>query len=183
MGSVVRRVVGSSIVKHLDEVPQAEEVVQEAARRAAKVNLKIAAPVIVVAAAAAGAAHFFSKRKKTGRGAQDVAPDCVLAFEGSLRTYVEAGRNGTLDAGTVDRLIVNLDEVRAWTDGGNTVAFSFEQLEPLFRLVIEHTPALASAYSVPLPDVEVSGSKSDDGVVIQLRQHLEMQKKILDTAA
>jgi hypothetical protein len=73
--------------------------------------------------------------------------------------------------------------VREWAAGGNTVQFSFDQLEPLFRLVIAHTSTLAKAYSVALADFQHQGSDGDAGVVVQLRQHLEVQKRILGEAA
>src|SRR3712207_7901336 len=59
------------------------------------------------------------------------------------------------------------------SDEGNAVEVSLEALEPLLRLVINHTPALAAAYSVRL---DTAGSDDSDGVVVQLREHLRMQK-------
>lgn len=156
-GSVVRRVAGGSIAKHLDEIPRPEQVVEEAAKRAAKVNPKIMVPVVMVTAVGAGAAVVIKKRKKADRHnvvteVRADVPQCVGNFEASLRAYVDAGRDGILDAEIVDRLITDLDEVKAWADNGNTIEFLFEPLEPLFRLVIQHTLALARAYSRTLAD-------------------------------
>jgi hypothetical protein len=188
-GSVVRVVASGRIHKLLDEAPGPEKIAQEAAKRAAKVGPKIMVPVVLVAAAVgAGAAFVIKKRKNAhepGVRAEvplDV-PECVDNFEASLRAYVDAGRDGRLDAEIVDRLIADLDVVKAWSDRGNTVEFSFEQLEPLFSLVIGHTPVLAMAYSVVLDDSEEQESDWDAGVVVHLRRHLEVQKRILGEAA
>lgn len=188
IGSVVRVVANGQIHKLLDEVPAPETVAQEAAKRAAKVP-KIMLPILLATAAVGAGAAFVIKRRKNAGGVDVLTevradvPECVSNFEASLRTYVDAGRDGILDAEIVDRLIGDLDQVREWTDGGNTVQFSFDQLEPLFRLVIAHTSALAKAYSVALADFEHQRSDGDAGVVVQLRQHLEVQKRILGEAA
>ncbi len=146
--------------------------------------------LVLLATAAVGAsAAFVIKRHKNAGGLDRLTevradvPECVSNFEASLRAYVDAGRDGILDAEIVDRLIADLDEVKAWADGGNAVQFTFEQLEPLFSLVIGHTPALARAYSVALDDFGYQESDSDAGVVVHLRQHLEVQKRILGEAA
>lgn len=54
---------------------------------------------------------------------------------------------------------------------------------PLFDLVIAHTPRLAETYAVDLDDLADEQDKSDDGVVVSLRRHLEAQKVILADAA
>lgn len=187
-GSVVRRVAGGQIYKHLKEVP-AEKMAQEAAKRTMKVAPKIVGAVVLATAAIGATVAFVIKKRKTAdrpavMGESNAATvECVRAFEASLGAYVDAAGQGRLDVETVDRLIVDLDHVKAWADEGNHVEFSFEQLEPLFSLVIQHTSALAQAYSVELTAVEGQGSEHDPGVVVQLREHLEMQRKILGGAA
>ncbi|MGY1608745.1 hypothetical protein [Geodermatophilus sp. SYSU D00700] len=188
-GSVVRVVATGRIHKFLDEVPGPEHLAQEAVKRAARTNLKVIAPVVMTAlAVVAGAAVVIKKRKTADGGGARAAvqadtPECLSDFEASLRTYVDAGRGARLDAGIVDRVLADLDKVKDWVDAGNKVAFSFEQLEPLFDLVIRHTPALARAYSVALTDWEHPDPGGGSGSVVQLREHLELQRKILSEAA
>jgi len=188
-GSVVRVVANGRIHKFLDEIPGPEQLAEAAAKRALKADLRVIAPVILGACAVGvGAAVVIKKHRKTGGGsgrAESTADtsECVTNFEASLRAYVDAGRDGLLDAEIVDRLIVDLDKVKEWESAGNNVAFSFEQLEPLFDLVIGHTPALAKAYSPALTDFEQPRSDGEAGVVVQLREHLELQKMILGEAA
>jgi hypothetical protein len=188
VGSVVRVVATGQIHKLLDEVPPPEKVAQEVAKRAAKLDSKIMVSVLLATAAVGGTALVI-KRRRNAAGlaflteARADVPGCVGSFEASLRAYVDAGRDGVLDAEIVDRLIRDLDEVREWVVEGNAVEFSFDQLESLFRLVIAHTPELAKAYSVALTDFEQQGPDGEAGVVVHLRQHLEVQKKILGEAA
>jgi len=188
-GSVVRVVASGRIHKLLNEVPGPEKVAQEVAKRAAKLGPKIMVPVVLVTAAVGAGAAFVIKKRKNANDPDVRAevkvdvPECVDNFEASLRAYVDAGRDGKLDTEIVDGLIADLEVVKAWSDGGNTVEFSFEQLEPLFSLVIGHTPALAMAYSVVLDDFEEQESDCDAGVVVHLRRHLEVQKRILGEAA
>lgn len=177
-----------AIYKLLDEVPSPEKVAPEAAKRAAKVALKILGPAVLATAAVGVVAAFVIKKRKNARGLDVLTevkgdvPECVSNFEASLRAYVDAGRDGILDAEIVDQLIADLDEVRAWADGGNTVEFSFEQLEPLFGLVIGHTSALARDYSIALADFDHQESDGDAEIVVHVRQHLEVQKRILSEA-
>lgn len=196
VGGVVRTVANGAIAAHLNEVP-VEKVSEEALKRLARAVPKIRSlpkavvPAVVGVATtlvAFAAVHAIDKRRSTrardaAAAEQAVIPACVTNFEASLRAYVAAGRAQALDAEIVDRLIADLDEVRAWTDDGNAVKFSFQELEPLFNLVIEHTPRLAAAQSVMLPDFDDPEAGSDDGVVVLLRKHLDVQKRIVGKTA
>lgn len=88
-----------------------------------------------------------------------------------------------LDAEIVAQLISDLDAVKAFSDGDNAVEFSLDQLIPLFELVVNHTPVLADAYSAELDDLESKEASSDGDTVVDLRRHLEVQKRILAEAA
>lgn len=188
-GSVVRNALGH-IVAHLDEVPTSTEAAEQVAKRFMQINPRVALPIVLATAAvgAAGTAYVVIKKRKTaGEAAPAVdevevieLPPSVTDFETSLRAYVEAGQQGNLEVDVVDQLIADLDAVKDYRDGGNPVTFSLDQLEPLFALVIGHTPTLAGAYSVELDPFE--GAPQDD-VVIHLRRHLETQRGILQGAA
>ena len=54
---------------------------------------------------------------------------------------------------------------------------------PLFELVVAHTPTLAKAYSVEPDDLEEQHASFEGGTIVQLRRHLEAQRRILDEAA
>ncbi|MGX5691741.1 hypothetical protein ACWKWA_00995 [Dermacoccus abyssi] len=181
-GGTVREADTGRIVKHLKSAVPSSQQVEQAARR---LNAKIAVPVVAATVAVGGAATFLAtkKRAKAARLAAESRPESVADFESSLRDYVEAGRTGALTADIVDRLITDLDALKAFSDSGNDVKISLDELVPLFDLVIAHTPRLAEAYDVDLQPITDPDEKSSDGVVVSLRRHLEAQKAILADAA
>ena len=188
-GGVVREVANGRIFKHLPEMPPPEKIVEEAVRRAERLNLKIVIPALVLTGAAVGGVIWVVKKSQKGNEPVVLdevpvdVPECVISFETSLRAYVDAGREGLLDADIVGQLVADLDAVQTFSEEGNAVSISFEQLMPLFELVIAHTPTLAKAYSVELDDLEEQHASLEGGTIVHLRRHLEAQRRILDEAA
>lgn len=181
-GGTVREADSGRIVRHLKSAVPSTEQVEQVAR---KLNPKIAVPVVAATVAVGGAAAYLvsKRRAKAARLVADNRPECVANFESSLRDYVDAGRTGALTADIVDRLITDLDALKAFSDSGNDVKISLDELVPLFDLVIAHTPRLAEAYDVDLQPITDPDEESSDGVVVSLRRHLEAQKAILADAA
>lgn len=181
-GGTVREADTGRIVKHLKSAVPSSRQVEQAARR---LNPKIAVPVVAATVAVGGAATFLvtKKRAKAARLAAESRPESVADFEASLRDYVEAGRTGALTAEVVDTLITDLDALKAFSETGNEVTISLDELIPLFDLVIAHTPRLAEAYNVDLEALPDRNDESPDGVVVSLRRHLEAQKAILNKVA
>jgi hypothetical protein len=184
-GGVLREVANGRIFKHLPEMPPPDKIVEEAVRRAERLNLKIVVPALVLTGAALGGVIWVVKKSRKGNAlvVLDAAPECVISFETSLRAYVDAGREGLLDADIVRQLVADLDAVQTFSEEGNAVSISFDQLIPLFELVIAHTPTLAKAYSVELDDLEEQNASLGGGTIVNLRRHLEAQRRILDDAA
>lgn len=181
-GGIVRDSDTGQIIKHLKSAVPSPEQVEQAAR---KLNPKVAVPIVAATVVVAGAAtYLLKKRTSAARLAElESRPDCVADFETSLREYVEAGRTGALTALVVDQLITDLDALKAFSETGNEVMISLDELLPLFDLVIAHTPRLAEAYDVDLGDLNDQEDLAKDGVVVSLRRHLEAQKAILADAA
>lgn len=181
-GGTVREADSGRIVRHLKSAVPSTEQVEQVAR---KLKPKIAVPVVAATVAVGGAATYVvaKRRAKTARLAAESRPVCVADFESSLRDYVEAGRTGALTADIVDRLITDLDALKAFSDSGNDVKISLDELVPLFDLVIAHTPRLAEAYDVDLQPITDPDEESSDGVVVSLRRHLKAQKAILAEVA
>lgn len=181
-GGTVREADTGRIVKHLKSAMPSPEQVEQVAR---KLNPKVAVPVVAATVVVGGAATYLitKKRTKAARLAAERRPECVADFESSLRKYLEAGRTGALTADIVDRLLTDLEVLKAFADSGNEVKISFDELVPLFDHVIAHTPRLAEAYHVELDDLGDQDDESPDGVVVSLRRHLEAQKAILADAA
>jgi len=124
-GGVVRDTAGR-LVTHLKEIPTPETAVAEASKRAA-LSLKnpwvvVGVGVLTLVAVGGGVVLALKQRKKD---AEPVVPECVKKYTHSLRLYLDAIQSGTLDAQTIDRLLVDLEAVVAYGEEGETlVAFS-----------------------------------------------------------
>lgn len=181
-GSVVREADTGRIYKHLTELVPSPEKAEEAVK-SIKLNPKIVISVVAVAAVVGGGVTYLAKRRKDAKlvPVEDL-PECVTNFDASLRAYIEAGREGALDGEILERLLEDLDAIKAFSDGGNEVKISLDDLVPLFEMVIGHTARLAEAYNVEVEGLS-DERDSEDGVVVSLRRHLEAQKAILAQAS
>lgn len=181
-GSVVREADTGRIYKHLTELVPSPEKAQEAVK-SMKLNPKVVISVVAVAAVVGGGVTYLVKKRKDSKlvPVEDL-PECITNFDAALRAYIEAGREGALDAEIVERLLEDLDAIKAFSDEGNEVKISLDDLVPLFNMVIAHTSRLAEAYNVEVEDLDEQGD-SEDGVVVSLRRHLEAQKAILAEAS
>lgn len=178
-GSVVREADSGRIYKHLTELVPSQEKAQEAVK-GLNLNPKVVLPVVAVAAVVGGGVTYMVKKRKDAKlvPVEDL-PECITNFDLSLRAYIEAGREAALDAQMVERLLKDLDAIKALSGQGNDVKISLDDLVPLFDMVIAHTSRLAGAYNVAVEDLD----ESEDGVVVSLRRHLEAQRTILAEAA
>lgn len=104
-------------------------------------------------------------------------PECMTNLGTSLEAYLTAAREARLSPEIVNQLASDLTAVQAYSEQGNAVSFTLDQLLPFFEIVTAHTPNLAESYSVELDDLDELDS--DDGVVVHLRRHLETQRQIL----
>jgi len=151
-----------------------------------------AGSVLLVAGVAVGGYKWVTSRRKESSTSESAEqpkaeivdetvddPACLVAFRASLKSYVDAGRTGSLTADIIGNLVADLDAVQTYADDGNAIVFTLDELSPFFGLVTAHTPVLAAAFHVELDDVD----EIDDDVVVSLRRHLETQKAILGSAA
>jgi hypothetical protein len=183
-GGVVRDVATGRLVKLLKGVHSAENG-QEALRRSAAMlrSRGVVVATVLGTAAVAGAVAYIVVKKRKRAGKADLL-ERVVNLDTSLRAYLEAGREGKVDATNIGRLIADLDAVRAFSDeGGSPVDFSTELWRSLISLLIDHTRTLAEAYSADLDEIQVQESNSENPNVIDLRRHLEIQRRIIDAAA
>jgi len=173
-GGVVRDRMGN-IVKHLKEVPSPAKSQGAVGHVAASVKRPCAIAVGVTAMIAT------RKREETGK---PEVPECVETYDASLRVYLEAVREGSLDAGIIGQLISDLDAVKAYSDNGNiAIDFSAGQSETLVNLVVDYTRKLAEENSVELGELQGRASASENDAVVDLRRHLEVQRQIFTGAA
>jgi len=185
-GGVVRDLAGQ-LVKHLKDASLGTEPQEAAARTSIASALTrpksivIGMGVVAVAATAGGVAFITARRKKA---AEPELPTCVTTYNASLTAYLDAARNGNLDAGIIDRLIDDLDAVMDESDSGKiTIDFSAEQSRTLVGIVADYTRDLAEVNNLELNDLQQHAPGSERGTVIDLRRYLEIQGRIFDGAA
>ncbi|GAA2501956.1 hypothetical protein [Terrabacter carboxydivorans] len=106
-------------------------------------------------------------------------PECLVNFRASLNAYVESGAGGALTPQIIGNLVTDLDAVEAYSEEGNVVVFTLDELMPFFELVTSHTPVLAKAYGA----VHEEEDDASGDVVVSLRRHLEAQRAILSQSA
>ncbi|MFC0439671.1 hypothetical protein [Kutzneria buriramensis] len=175
---VVRDTAGRivALLKETSALKPDEDAVGAAARMLKKPVIAGLATLAAVGTAAAAVA-IVRQRKRA-------LPECVKNYSDSLRAYLEAVRNQSLDAEIIDRLIADLDAVKAYSEDGNiTVDFSTEQSETLVHVVIAYTRQLAQANSIDLDESPESTPTSADAPVMDLRRYLEVQRRIFNDAA
>jgi hypothetical protein len=182
-GGVVRDRMGN-IVKHLKEVPRpanSQETVGRVAASAKRPWVIITA--ITLSAMAAGVTAIVAARKRDETGKPEV-PECVENYNLSWAAYLEAVREGSLDAGIIGQLISDLDAVKEYSNNGSiAVDFSTEQSETLVNLVADYTRKLAEANSVDLNELQGQAPASENDAAVDLRHHLEVQRQIFTGAA
>ncbi|MEU0832892.1 hypothetical protein [Streptomyces sp. NPDC005969] len=183
-GGIVRNQMGQ-IVKHLKEVRLPVSNEKAVARVAGMLkNPRVLIPTVVVGAVVAGAAVIVAAKKRKQTGKPEV-PECVQSYNASLAAYVEAVHEGHLELDIIDRLIADLDAVKAYSDenGSITLDFSTKHAEMLVNIVVDYTRQLAEANSVELNELQGVAPASENNAVVDLRRHLEVQRKIFAEAA
>jgi len=182
-GSVVRDLAGH-IIKHLDEVPVPGNSREAMERIAASLKYPwaIAATALGAAVVVGGVAALVTwKRERSGKSE---LPELLEKYNASFVAYLEAVRDGKLDAGIIDQLISDLDAVKAHPDSGRiAIDSSTEQSETLVNLVVDYTRKLAEANPVELNELQDQASTSENDAIIDLRRHLEAQRRIFARAA
>lgn len=183
-GGVVRWADSGRIYAFLKDAAPSDEASQQAMGRAAAL-LKSRGTLVIgaVAATTAAAAGAYTYLKKRRAGEADV-PETFASLNASLRAYLDAAESGALDATIISKLITDLDAVtEQQVAGGVPSDFSSELWESLVALIIDHTQKLAEAFGVDLSDLDESAPVEGNATVIDLRRHLETQRRIVDSAA
>lgn len=179
-GSVVRDRAGR-IVAHLPEI-YVPEPIEDAVAAAARMLTKrvVVAGLVTLAVVGTGAAVVAIVRKR-----KRALPECAKNCSDSLRDYIQAVRNQSLDAEIIDRLIADLDVVEAYSENVNiTVDFSTEQYETLVQVVIDYAWQPAQTNSIDLDESSESPLTSTVAPpVVDLRRYLEVQRRIFNDAA
>jgi len=194
-GGIVRNLSGQ-IVKHLKEVKMPEAAGESAAVRAAASGMTsrmkfvsnfknpwVIIPATTAVAVAAGAAVYVAVKKYREDSSADVPP-VVVSYNSSLKTYLEAVREGRLDENIIGTLISDLDAVMAYADEGGSISldFSSKHAETLVGIVVDSTKQLVEANELDLDDLRKRVAVVEGDNVVNLRHYLEIQQRIFRDA-
>lgn len=181
IGSVVRYATGPNkgqIVKHLkpielDKAEQAKGVLEKALQFAQ--NHKKEVGIVAFGAMIIGAGAWGYNQWKNHE------PKEVVEFRATLRTYIEAIRNGKMDLERIEELIVSLEKLKKHKSFEKiSIQLTTEELDILVMRIYEYTLKLAEDNNIELSDNEIA---QDKGVILNLQKYLETQKKIFEIVA
>ena len=177
-GGVIRDGFGH-IVEHLNEAPFVEEGQEAVGRAAAKLKNPWLITVVGLSTVAVGGSIVILAMKKRMQIKKRIG-----SYTASLRTYLEAVRDGDMNAGVISQLIFDLDAITEQSgDDGITVDFPVEQSEKIVKLVVDYTRRLAEANSVELGVLLQRDRVPENDAAVDLRRHLEAQRRIFTKAA
>lgn len=192
-GGIVRNLSGQ-IVKHLKEVmPEAAGQSKAARAGFSRVSWSglagsikepwVIIPAAVAATVAGGAAVYVAARKYHKAGKVEM-PTVVASYNASLRTYLEAVRDGRLTEAIIETLASDLDAVIAYGDEGGTISldFSAEHAKTLAGIVVDSTQQLVEANDLDLDELQDQVPTNEGHNVVDLRRYLEIQKRIFRDA-
>lgn len=193
-GSVVRDAVSKQIVKHLNEVPDTGEIVQNVAGATARLKWMPSNPAIIVTAVALAAVTVTGVvvHKVKKQAERNMAlPECLRNFGTSWDRYRAAIRDRRLDVEILDQFISDFDAVLRYSEDHGTISLdlSVEQGTSLADFVADYTSKLAAANSLDLADLQKEERQQeptrDSGhdAVVDLRRNLAVQRKIFGDAA
>lgn len=186
-GSVVRD--SKQIIMHLKEVvPPVNDLGPDGglapAMAAAHKNRNVLIGLGTITVLAAGGFAIWAATRSKKDAAQPEVPESAAEYTAALSSYLEAIQTGTLDSEKLDRLVAALDTLQQESESGEMkLEVSIEQSTALVGLVVDYTRKLAEANAVRLDDDHDSSNLADANPIVDLRQWLEVQKRILGEAA
>ena len=180
IGSVVRYAVGPNkgqIVKHLIpiDLKAAEEAQGLGVKALQFIKQHKKGTIIAVAGAAAVGTGVWVYNK-----VKNYEPKVVTDFRASLRVYIDAIREGSMD---ID--MAALEELKKHKDYEKiSIQLTTEELEVLVGRIYEYTIKLAEDNNVELAvDALNTAEMKNSGTIINLQNYLKAQKRIFEAAA
>lgn len=183
-GGVVRWADSGRIYTFLKDAAPGTEVSEQAMSRAfslLKSRSTLVTGVVVGTVAAGAVTYTYLKGRRAGDAN---VPETVASLNASLQAYMDAARSGSLNPAIIGKLIADLDAVTERQDNDEVPSgFSSELWKSLVALIVDHTQKLADAFGVELPELEPDAPTEGNATVIDLRSHLEAQRRIFSGAA
>ena len=181
IGSVVRYAVGPNkgqIVKHLQPIDlKAAEQAQGLGAKALQFvqHHKKEVGIAAIGAAVAGVGIWGYNKWKNHE------PKVLTEFRASLKTYIDAVRNGNMDIDKINGLMEALEALKQHKDYEKiSIQLSAEDLEVLVGRIYDYTIKLAADNAVDLSEDELN---LNNGAIINLQSYLKAQKRIFEAAA
>ncbi|AXG40717.1 hypothetical protein EGCR1_18525 (plasmid) [Enterococcus gilvus] len=183
MGGVVRHAIGThkgEIVKHLKpiDLPTAKKTQNLGIKALQYVKTNKKALIVLgagtgIALAGSGIYYKFKTHE----------PKVIVEFRLSLRTYLDAIRNGNLNLDEINNLMDLLEVMRNHKNYQKfTIRLSAEDLGVLVNRIYEYTTKLAQDNFFELKSEELSTLESSDNAIIYLQKYLGVQKRIFEEA-
>lgn len=105
----------------------------------------------------------------------------LIEFRSSLKTYIDAIRNGNMDIDKINFLMNSLNSLKKHKNYEKySIKLSTEELDVLVGRIYEYTIILAHDNSIELSDEELH---PNDSAIVNLESHLITQKRIFEAAA
>lgn len=181
IGSVVRYAVGPNkgqIVKHLQPIDlKATEQAQGLGAKALQFvqHHKKEVGIVAVCATVIGASIWGYNKWK------NYEPKVLTEFRATLKTYIDAIRNGCMDIDKINDLMKALEALKKHKDYEKiSIQLSAEDLEVLVGRIYDYTIKLAADNAVELSDDELN---LNNGAIINLQSYLKAQKRIFEVVA
>lgn len=181
VGSVVRYAVGPNngqIVKHLKpiDLKEAEQAQGLGAKALQFVWYhKKEVGIAAVGAAVVGVGILGYNKCK------NYEPKVLTEFRATLKTYIDAIRNGNMDIDKINSLMKALEALKNHKSYKKiSIRLSAEDLEMLVGHIYDYTIKLAADNAVELFDDELN---LNNGVIVNLQSYLKAQKRVFEAAA
>lgn len=184
IGSVVRFATGPNkgrIVKHLDPIDlknaKQAKIIGASAINWVK-NHKKGTIIVLVGAAAVGTGTWIYNKAKHKE------PKVVTEFKQSMRVYIDAIRNGSMDIKKIDDLIDKLEQLKLDKNYEKiSIQLTAEELDVLVGRIYEYTVKLAQDNNVIINEDEEFAMNANSDSIISLQKYLEAQRNIFNKAA
>ena len=183
IGGVVRQAVGphkGEIVKHLEPVDlkvakETKGLIAKALQLISNHKTGVIIGVTVTILVTAGGAIYLKVRNREAK--------VVKEFRSSLKSYLEAIRNGNMSLNEIENLSTALNNLKAYKNYEKfKIQLSSEELDVLISRIYDYTEHLAEMNDYSMEDIELTNNKETDATIINLENYLKRQKEWFSAA-
>lgn len=183
IGGVVRHAIGphkGEIVKFLEPVDlktakEAKGLVAKALQLILKHKTGAIVGATVTILVTAGGVIYMKVRNRE--------PKVVKEFRSSLKSYIDAMRNGNMTLNDIDALSNALSNLKAYKNYEKfKIQLSSEELGALISRIFDYTERLAKMNDYSMDGMEATKNKETDATIINLENYLKRQREWFSAA-